>query len=117
MKKRTRRRNYKAEVQIPFPRALALCLVFVAVVGLSYVWLCAHCNTLGSEIRLLESEQRVVRLRAISEQDRWSNLLSPANLERTLKRHNLKMSLPDERQIVRVGQGRSEMVVTLAYHQ
>ena len=117
MKKKMRRKSHKAEVQIPFPRALAMFLVLVTVLGLSYVWICAHCNTLGSEIKQLEAEHRTLRQRAISEQDRWANLTAPANLERTLKQHNLAMTLPDERQIVRVRRGRVQSVITLAYNQ
>jgi hypothetical protein len=117
MKKRKRRKSHKAEVQIPFPRAMALCIVSVAVFGLSYVWLCAHCSTLGSDIRKLEAQRTQLRQRAISEQDRWSHLLSPSNLERTLKRHGLAMSLPDERQVVRVNRDRVSSVMTLAYKQ
>ena len=117
MKKRKRRKSHKAEVQIPFPRALALCLVFITTLGLSYVWLCAHCNTLGSEIKQLEFQYRILSQRAISEQDRWSNLLSPANFERTLKRHNLVMSLPDSRQVVSVRRNQSGVVITLASNQ
>lgn len=117
MKKRVRRKHYKAEVQIPFPRVLAMFLVLVAVFGISYVWLCSYCNTLGSEIKQLELERRTVRQRAITEQDRWSNLLAPANFERALKHHHLVMTLPDERQIIRVHSGQSEPVITLAYNK
>ena len=47
MKKRQKMRSRKAQVRIPFPVVLANILVFVAVFGLSYVWLCARCDTLG----------------------------------------------------------------------
>jgi hypothetical protein len=97
-----RARNRKAQVRIPFPVVLANMLVFVAVFGLSYVWLCARCDTLGQEIKQLELAQRDARRRLINEQDRWSNLLAPASLDRALKRHRLAMRLPDETQIVRV---------------
>lgn len=117
MKKRKTRKNRKAEARIPFPNLLASFLVCVAVLGLSYLWLCARCDTLGSEIKKLESTRRVVRLRAISEQDRWSNMLAPANFERALKHHKLAMTLPDERQIVRVRRGTVSSIVTLAYNQ
>lgn len=117
MKKKMRRKRYKSEVQIPFPRVFALFLVLVAVLSLSYVGVCSHCSTLGDEIKQLEAERATLRQRAISEQDRWANLTAPANLERTLKQHNLAMTLPDERQIVRVRSGKVQPVVTLAYHQ
>ncbi len=118
MKKTTKRRkNNKAYVKIPFPTVLASVLVFVAVFGLSYVWLCARCDMLGQEIKRLEKVQRNTHRRLINEQDRWSNLLAPANFERALRRHKLAMSLPDERQIVRVRAGRINEEVKLAYNK
>jgi hypothetical protein len=117
MRKRQRTGNRKAQVRIPFPVVLANILVFVAVFGLSYVWLCARCELLGQEIKTLETVQRDTHRRMTNEQDRWSNLLTPANFERALKRHRLAMRLPDERQIVRVrGAGMDTAAATLAYN-
>jgi len=117
MKKKQKRKNRKAEVRIPFPNMLAMVLVCVAASGLSYIWLCAQCNTLGDEIKRLESARREVRQRAIIEQDRWSNMLAPANFERALTHHGLAMTLPDERQIVRVRAGGRSRALTLAYNR
>lgn len=117
MKNRQGVRSRKAQVRIPFPVVLANILVFVAVFGLSYVWLCARCDTLGQEIKRLETVQRETRRRMINEQDRWSNLLAPANLDRALKRHNLAMQLPDEQQIVRVRNGAGSPSAALAYNK
>ena len=115
MKKKQRRKSRKAEVRIPFPMLLANILVCVAVFGLSYVWLCARCDVLGREINRLETVRRNTRVRMINEQDRWSNLLAPANFERALRRHNLTMTLPDDRQIVRVRRnGLASSALTLA---
>lgn len=117
MKKNQKRKNRKTQARIPFPRMLANVLVFVAVSGLSYVWLCARCDMLGQDIKHLETVQRETRLRLINEQDRWSNLLAPANFERTLKRHRLVMQLPDERQIVRVRSDNRVAALSLAYNR
>jgi hypothetical protein len=100
---------------VPFPVVLANVLVFVAVFGLSYVWLCARCEMLGQEIKQLETAQRDTRRRLINEQDRWANLLAPANFERALKRHHLAMTLPDERRIVRVRSRGAGQASALAY--
>ncbi len=116
MKKRRKKTSRKAEVQIPFPMLLANILVFVAVFGLSYVWLCARCDTLGREIKRLETAYRSARVRTINEQDRWSNLKAPANLERALKRHHLAMTLPGDHRIVRVRRGGISSAITLAYN-
>lgn len=117
MKKRQRVRSRKAYVRIPFPVVLANILVFVAVFGLSYVWLCARCDTLGQEIKRLETVQRETRRRVINEQDRWSSQLAPANLDRALKRHKLIMQLPDEQQIVRVRNTAGNPAAALAYNK
>lgn len=116
MKKKQKRKS-KTELKIPFPNVLAAVLVCVAVSGLSYIWLCARCDTLGGEIKRLEHECRTIRKRAIIEQDRWSNMLAPANVERVLKNHRLSMSLPDEQQVVRVRSVRGTDVLTLAASQ
>jgi hypothetical protein len=117
MKKRQRTRSRKAQVRIPFPVVLANILVLVAVFGLSYVWLCARSDTLGQEIKRLETVQIDTRRRMINEQDRWSSLLSPASLDRALKRHKLAMRLPDELQIVRVRTGAGVPATALAYNK
>lgn len=114
MKKKLKRKSSKAEVRIPFPNMVAVFVIFGMVFALSYVSLCARCETLGSEIRRLEKDLASVQKQVIIEQDRWSNMLAPTNFERALKRHGLNMSLPDERQIVRVRSRRADSVLTLA---
>lgn len=102
MRKKSNRRNRKAEVQVPFPNMLAKVLVLVAVFGLSYVWLCARCEQLGREIKQLEVRQIETRRRLISEQERWAARQSPTQFRRTLAQHGLNMDLPGPRQVVRV---------------
>lgn len=114
MKKKLRRKNTKAEVRIPFPNMVAVLVIFGTVFALSYVSVCARCETLGGEIKRLEQTLETVKKQAIIEQDRWSNMLAPVNFERALKLHGLEMSLPDEQQIVRVRSERAESVLTLA---
>ncbi len=116
MKKRRRKKRQKAEVRIPFPMVLANVLVVVAVAGLSYVWLCANCDSLGRKIKSLETVRRAERVRLINEQDCWSNMLTPRNLDRALKRHKLAMTLPGERRIVRVRGDGVSSVLTFAYN-
>jgi len=116
MKNKQRRTIQKAEARIPFPMLLASILVFVAVFGIGYVGFYARCDTLGQEIKQLEMDYRIAKVRVISEQDRWSNLLAPANVQRALKHHNLVMTLPDESRIVRVRRGGLSSAVTLAYN-
>jgi hypothetical protein len=96
---------------------LANFLVFMAVFGLSYVWLCARCDMLGNEIKRLETVRRETGRLLDNEQDRWSSQLAPASLERALKRHKLVMRLPDKKQIVRVHSGPLGSASVLAYNQ
>ena len=117
MKKKQRRKSRKAEVRIPFPNMLASLLVCMTVFGLSYVWFSARCNSLGTEITRLESKYRTACRAADIEQERWANMLAPANFDRALKRHKLAMTLPGERQIVRVRRGSDGRILRLAYHQ
>jgi hypothetical protein len=101
--KRKNKNMKKNQARVPFPVLLANVLVLVAVLGLSYMWLCSRCDALGKEIKRREIELAAAQKRLVNEQDRWSSITSPGNLERAIKRHGLGMSMPRERQIVRVG--------------
>ena len=87
---------------MPFPVLLANVLVLVTVLGLSYIGLCTQCEALGKDIKGREKELTVAQKRLVNEQDRWSYITSPANLERAIKKHRLEMAMPRESQIVRV---------------
>lgn len=101
--KRKKKNMKKNQAQVPFPTLLANVLVLVAVLGLSYMWLCSRCDALGKEIKRKEAELASAQKRLTNEQDRWSSITAPGNLERAIKRHGLAMSMPREQQIVRVG--------------
>lgn len=90
-KKRKKKKMKKNQVQVPFPVLLANILVLVAVLGLSYMWLCSRCDALGKEIKRKEAELTAAQKRLVAEQDRWSCVTSPANLERAIKKHKLNM--------------------------
>jgi len=100
--KRKKKKMKKNHVQVPFPVLLANVLVLVAVLGLSYMWLCSRCDALGKEIKGKEAELTAAQKRLVNEQDRWSYITSPANLQRAIKKHRLNMVMPRENQIVRV---------------
>lgn len=102
-KRKNSRKKKKNQVQVPFPVLLANVLVLVAVLGLSYMWLCARCDALGREIKHKESELAAAQKRCNSEQERWSIMTSPPNLERAIARFGLDMSMPKESQIVKIG--------------
>jgi cell division protein FtsB len=100
--KRKKKKMKKNQVQTPFPVFLANILVLVTVLGLSYMWLCSRCDALGKEIKEKERELIAVEKRATDEQDRWSNITSPVNLARAIKKYHLGMAMPRESQIIRV---------------
>ena len=100
--KRKKKKTKKNQVQVPFPVLLANILVLVAVLGLSYMWLCSRCDALGKDIKGKEREFAAAHKRVMNEQDRWSYITSPANLERAIRKHRLDMVMPRESQIVRV---------------
>jgi len=106
MATKRKKKMKKNQVKVPFPVVLANFLVLIAVLGLSYMWLDARCNSLGKEIKKKELELLRAQRCLVGEQDRWSNITSPINLERAIRRYNLGMTMPREHQIVRVGYSR-----------
>jgi len=113
--KRKKKKMKKNQVQVPFPVLLANVLVGVAVLGLSYMWLCSRCDALGKDIKRKEAELTSAQKRLVNEQDRWSYTTSPANLERAIKKHRLDMVMPREKQIVRVRYQRDTSKTSLVY--
>ncbi|VGO11950.1 hypothetical protein PDESU_00498 [Pontiella desulfatans] len=99
---RKKKPTKKNQVQVPFPVVLANVLVMVAVLGLSYMWLCSRCDALGKEIKNKERELRSANKRLTHEQDRWSSITSPVNLERAIKKYRLNMTMPKGNQVVKI---------------
>lgn len=102
MAKRKKKRMKKKQVQVPFPVVLANVLVLVAVLGLSYMWLCSRCDALGKDIKDKETRLTAAQKRLVSEQDRWSGITSPGNLERAIRKYKLKMVMPGDEQVIKV---------------
>jgi hypothetical protein len=101
-KKAGRKQRVKQEAQVPFPVLLGSVLVSALVLGLSYMWIDVRCDALGRQIKQREAILAAAQKRVVNEQDRWSFLTSPVNLRRAIQKWNLNMSMPEERQIVRV---------------
>jgi len=70
--------------------------------GLGYVRLGSECETLGSEIKELERENRLLARAVLTEEYQWSRINSAVNIRRALSRHNLSMDFPRDDQIVRI---------------
>ncbi len=111
-KKKTKKK--KQQVKVPFPALLANVLVLVAVLGLSYMWLCSRCDALGKDIKSKESELAAVQKRLVNEQDRWSYITSPGNLRRAIEKYRLDMAMPREEQTIRVRYQRDADTASLA---
>jgi len=93
----------KNHVQVPFPVLLANVLVLVAVLGLSYMWLCSRCDALGREIKGKEAELKAAEKRRDNELERWTIMTSPPNLQRAIRKRSLDMVMPTQAQVVKVG--------------
>ncbi len=101
-KRTNSRKKKKNQVQVPFPVVLANVLVLVAVLGLSYMWLCARCDALGREIKHKEAELAAAQKRYNNEQERWSIMTSPSNLREAIRKFRLDMKMPNDSQVVKV---------------
>lgn len=102
--KRLRTKNRpKARARAVFPAPLALVLGLVAVLSVTYLWLCGRCDQLGQEIKRKERALVELRRHVVNEEYKWSNLTSPQNMQRLLQAHQLVMTWPSERDVVRLG--------------
>jgi hypothetical protein len=102
--KRLRTKNRpKARARRIFPAPLAFVLGLVAVLSVTYLWLCGRCDQLGQEIKRKERALVELRRHVVNEEYKWSNLTSPQNMQRLLQAHQLVMTWPSERDVVRLG--------------
>ncbi len=92
--------NKKRQTRSCFPAPLAMVLTLAATLALSYVWLCSRNEALAASIRELEEQQEQVQRRLVTEEFKWSQLLSPRSVERALARFDLPLVWPSERQLV-----------------
>jgi len=99
MKKKKNRKRVDGFV---FPVPFAGALTVIATLALAYVWMGCRCETLGREINGLEREKTVLYKKYQTEENRWTQMKSPRNLERVLARNNMEMVWPRPSQIVRL---------------
>ena len=99
MKKKKNRKRVDGFV---FPVPFAGALIVVATLALAYVWMGCRCEALGREIKSLEREKSVLYKKYQNEENRWTQMKSPRNLERVLKRYHISMVWPKPAQIVRL---------------
>jgi hypothetical protein len=99
---RGRKNRRKQSEGFIFPAPFAAILGLVAVISLSYLWLCGRCEAIGSRIKQLEDRKIERHKQVINEEYKWANMKSPATVEAMLKKFNLAMAWPEKDQVVRL---------------
>jgi len=104
--KRPKRRNESwdrsVNVEIGSATRLAVALLLIFIGGLTYA-MCGHQRKkLNSEVLELEEAQTQLIKDLRRERSRWSDMKSPAAMERRLRELRIPMQSPHERQIVYV---------------
>ncbi len=84
------------------PLQIVTLLILGTSFALTYVWLDMKGEALGSRIKNLEKEQVQLQSRLDNEVWKWETTISPSNIEAALKKNNIEMVWPDEKNIVRV---------------
>ena len=102
-KKSRKRKNRKQSAQVPFPTVLANVLVLVVVIGLSYIWLCSRCDTVGKEIKTKEYELVKAKKSLERQIHIWEVTKTPVNLKRAINKHRLKMEIAKSAQCMEIG--------------
>lgn len=98
-----RRRNKKKTASgFAFPVPFAGVVVFGVMTALAYVWLEYCCDSLGSELKVLEREKEELHQKHLNEEYKWMQEKSPRNVMAALRKHNLPMTWPTSAQTVRL---------------
>jgi len=93
-RKRKSRRQHSRRGGFVFPTPLAVILLTLAGLALSYLWLCGRCEAAGRRIKQYEATRTELRKRRMNEEFKWANMKSPRNIEAALRRHHLVMDWP-----------------------
>ncbi len=113
---RRRKRNYRKHARTsPVRGSLVLSVVIVAGLALGWLWLSNACDALSARIKDLEQEKLAVHQRVVNEEFKWSNQIGYENMTKLLKRHQLEMDWPRERQIVRIQRAPADRVENTGY--
>lgn len=84
------------------PGSLLGALLLVAGIALTYLYVSGHCVALGDKITSLEKQHAAIKRDIVNEEYKWSRAMSPENMERLLKKHDLTMIWPPEDSVVRL---------------
>jgi hypothetical protein len=97
-----RRKNRKRVDGAMISGPLAGILGLACAVALSYLWIQNRCEMIGRDLRKLENEKSALVKNLHNEEYRWTELKSPRNIEKALRKWNLEMGWPTAAQVVRV---------------
>lgn len=100
--KKMRMRARKQNVHGVIPGTLFGVLVLLAAFALGYLYICGRCVAMGDKITELEKRHALVRRDIVNEEYKWNRSLTPENMQRLLKQHNLVMIWPPEDSVVRM---------------
>jgi hypothetical protein len=98
------RRNRKKRRMNGFmvPAPFAIVVVLVATISLGYVWLGCRCDSVGKELKALETQKAELEKRILNEEYKWTRMKSPGSIEEALTRFGIVMTWPGREQVVRL---------------
>lgn len=93
----------KKHVKLPLLSVpLATVVIVLFSYGLGWLWLQTQCESLGRDIKRLETERAAIDRKCQIEQYQWARLKSPQNLENELERRGIEMGWPRKDQVIRI---------------
>lgn len=101
-RKKKNRKKYNAVIRGYGSLCFTVILLLAMVASLGYIWLGSRTETLGEEIKQLESRGRGIRQQLDYEESRWARMCSMPGIRRALNRFNIDMQLPDRSRVVYV---------------
>lgn len=101
MKRRKTNRRKQAQGFV-FPMPLALFLVLITVISMTYLWMQARCEAAGVRIQQLEREFEQTSRVLQQEQRKWTQMKTLPNVRTAVARHGLNMDLAADGQIIQL---------------
>ena len=99
MAKRNRRNGEEGHRALAWGIAL---FGLAAVLAGVYLGLYNACETVGRQIKKLETDRAELHKRVVNEERNWAMARSIGNMERLMAAHGIAMSWPEERNIIRL---------------
>jgi hypothetical protein len=76
--------------------------LLAAALAMLYLSLFNTCESIGRQIKRLESEQAQLRKDVVNEERNWATARSIRNMEIRMEQHGIVMSWPEEKHIIRL---------------